>query len=439
MVVFCSWSIVHAEVGNGHLNKANPLYEHVLESVFLPAGKTARTHESLVDCLSYAAFKSTMEEHYGRRITEFSIHLQYDFLFSQVEDIVRQAHDEVLAADDYLRFSYVGYTVNWSGHDGDATLDVQVQYLTTYTQEQYVSQRVKDIIGQITAPTMNEEQKEKEIHDWIVVHVEYDTSDPTDPLGYTAYGALLFGRAVCQGYALLGFRMLQQAGLDARIVSGHGKGEGHAWNMVRTCGNWYHLDITWDDPVSSGQEPGVVHYDYFNRSDDEMRRDHSWETAGYPVASATYVPGICSGETALLTWETSKSAAVAIAQREEKRLLLVAGRNNCGNTAYMLNTVLQSIWPGIRNLLREHFIVWYCDVEASTEWHSYASGLGTFALPLICLIDPIYEDEYLDRTTGIQISEEFHARIQNMVPAESTTVSAISWGRLKSAWTRNSL
>jgi hypothetical protein len=416
MVVSCCWSTAYAEVGNGYLSKTNPLYEHVLKGAFLPAGKTARTCESPVDCFSYAAFKSAIEEHYGRRVTEFSIHLQYDFLFSQVGDIVSQAHDEIVAADDYLRFSYTGYNVGWGGYDGDVTLDFQVRYLTTYDQEQYVSQRVNEIIGQITAPTMNEEQKEKEIHDWIVTHVEYDTTDQTDPVRYTAYGALFFGRAVCQGYALLGFGMLQKAGLGVRIVPGYGNGEDHAWNMVRICGNWYHLDITWDDPISSDQKPGLVYYNYFNKSDDDMRRDHTWESAGYPVASTLYVPGICSGETTLLTWETSKSAAMAIAQREERIILLIAGQTSCGNTTYVLNTVIQSIWPEIKGLLREHFIVWYCEVDSSTEWHPYASGLGSFPLPLICLIDPVHGDEYLDRSTGIQTPEEFYARIREMVP-----------------------
>ena len=126
MVASCSWSIAHAEIGNGYLHEANPLYEHVLN----PARKTARTYELPADCFSYAAFRSAIEEHYSRRVTEFSIHLQYDFLFSQMEDIVRGAHNEVLASDEYLRFSYAGHHVNWSGYDGDVTLDFQVQYLT---------------------------------------------------------------------------------------------------------------------------------------------------------------------------------------------------------------------------------------------------------------------------------------------------------------------
>ena len=26
--------------------------------------------------------------------------------------------------------------------------------------------------------------------------------------------------------------------------------EEHIWNLVYTDGNWYHLDLTWDDPIS---------------------------------------------------------------------------------------------------------------------------------------------------------------------------------------------
>ena len=38
--------------------------------------------------------------------------------------------------------------------------------------------------------------------------------------------------------------------------------ENHIWNLVHTDNKWYHLDLTWDDPItSSGRD--VLEYDYF--------------------------------------------------------------------------------------------------------------------------------------------------------------------------------
>ena len=41
----------------------------------------------------------------------------------------------------------------------------------------------------------------------------------------------------------------------------------HAWNMVLLDGQWYHIDVTWDDAVSY---PAYVSYTYFLQSDAGM-------------------------------------------------------------------------------------------------------------------------------------------------------------------------
>lgn len=71
------------------------------------------------------------------------------------------------------------------------------------------------------------------------------TSD-ADPTAFHAYGALMEGQAVCQGYAYA-FKMLcDQAQIPCWIVTGYYK-EPHAWNYVLLNGNYYQVDITWDD------------------------------------------------------------------------------------------------------------------------------------------------------------------------------------------------
>ena len=38
--------------------------------------------------------------------------------------------------------------------------------------------------------------------------------------------------------------------------------EKHVWNAVYLNGNWYHLDLTWDDPVTNTGAQLLLH-DYF--------------------------------------------------------------------------------------------------------------------------------------------------------------------------------
>jgi len=112
-----------------------------------------------------------------------------------------------------------------------------------------------------------------------------------------------------------------------------------------------------------------------------------------------------------LVWKTSKAEAVSAAISGGKKILLLAGRETCGNCSYMKNTVSESTSPPIQSLIQEKFVLWFCDVDSSTEWNTYAIGLGSFYLPLICCIDPNNPDNYLDRTTGVQSPDEFYARL----------------------------
>ncbi|MCP4118678.1 MAG: hypothetical protein GY737_25450 [Desulfobacteraceae bacterium] len=95
-----------------------------------------------------------------------------------------------------------------------------------------------------------------------------------------------------------------------------------------------------------------------------------------------------------LAWQDSKVAAVSMAISEGKKVLLVGGREACSNTQYMKNTACESVSPPVKSLIEQAFIPWFCDVDNSSEWYSYASGLGSYALPLICVIDPENDDAY---------------------------------------------
>jgi hypothetical protein len=67
--------------------------------------------------------------------------------------------------------------------------------------------------------------------------------------------------------------------------------------------------------------------------------------------------------------------------------------------------------PPIKTTILENYVPWFCHVDQSTEWYPYATGLGSFYLPLICRIDPHNPDEYLDRSTSIQYPEPFYNRL----------------------------
>ncbi len=120
----------------------------------------------------------------------------------------------------------------------------------------------------------DEYERELFIHDYIVKNCEYEKSDNSS----NAYGCLIEGKAVCSGYSRACMLLLEYSGINSRIVSGIGKSQDlgeieHMWNLVRTNGSWYHLDLTWDDPAGVGDEN--VSHSYFNLTTEEILIDHS--------------------------------------------------------------------------------------------------------------------------------------------------------------------
>ncbi|MBR6253443.1 MAG: hypothetical protein IKR04_06385, partial [Clostridia bacterium] len=47
--------------------------------------------------------------------------------------------------------------------------------------------------------------------------------------------------------------------------------ENHVWNAVMLDGKWYHLDLTWDDPIISTGEQ-IVDDTYFLITTEELKK-----------------------------------------------------------------------------------------------------------------------------------------------------------------------
>ena len=95
------------------------------------------------------------------------------------------------------------------------------------------------------------------LHDRLAADYDYDTR-PEAEANATAYALFRDGVGVCQAYALAFLALCRGMGLEAHtVVSGE---MDHAWNHVRVEGEWYHVDVTRDDPIpAEGGTPTVTH------------------------------------------------------------------------------------------------------------------------------------------------------------------------------------
>lgn len=215
-----------------------------------------------------------------------TITFTYEGKTENLKSKLQTALNQAMASDPYLYYIVDSYGYTYRGGTRSASVTVEVKYLETLEQTAFVNKEVKVVLKQIVTPGMNNHQKVKVIHDWVVQNLKYDTSYRK----YTAYAGLQSGSAVCQGYSLLTYKLLKEAGITNKIVEGTAQQAGarsqsHAWNLVLLDGRWYHLDTTWDDPTPD--QAGAVSSEYYMRTDSQMRLDHSW-TKPYPGASVSY-------------------------------------------------------------------------------------------------------------------------------------------------------
>ncbi|GFP74482.1 Ig-like domain-containing protein [Clostridium fungisolvens] len=214
------------------------------------------------------------------RLTTYSI--SYSGTTSTLSSDISNAINSIYNGDDYLHYTSKGYSYSYTVSGGVATINFTFNYWNTAAQDSYVSTKVNGVLSQIITSGMNDFEKEKAIHDWIEKNVAYDTT----LVKHSDYDAVVSPyTTVCQGYALLSYKMLNQAGIQTKIVEGTAGGQAHAWNLVYLDGAWYHFDTTWDDPLPD--VAGRVTYDYYNLTDAQIKLNHSWVKT-YPAASTDF-------------------------------------------------------------------------------------------------------------------------------------------------------
>lgn len=158
---------------------------------------------------------------------------------------------------------------------------------TVYEWRDKSESKLLELSKSLFAMDMPQAQKVLLIHDWLINNNRYDIDDMNNPLNHVGFGALVRGLCVCQGYAEAAQLLFQSAGVESQVIIGESNGESHAWNAVKVDGQWYTIDITWDDPLTpDGQQ--ILRYDYFLLSDAEMNVDHRADPEStYPVCPSS--------------------------------------------------------------------------------------------------------------------------------------------------------
>ncbi len=152
----------------------------------------------------------------------------------------------------YNGFSNIQTIINELGQ-----VTVNVTYFYNIDHINAINQKVDEIYQELINDTMTDREKIKTIHDYLINNTKYDVTrnDQGESIyqSYLAYGLLFEGYATCNGYTDTMALFLDKMNIPnfkvAMTPEEDGK-EGHVWNALYLDNQWYHLDLTWDDPVS---------------------------------------------------------------------------------------------------------------------------------------------------------------------------------------------
>jgi hypothetical protein len=212
------------------------------------------------------------------------------------------APDSVIKVFEYLYndhseifYMHGGTNYSWSSKSGTYSYTFTLFY--DYDKQKIIDMRTE--MGTAAVSLLNtakatlsvnasDYDKEKAIHDAVVMHCSYDMVAVQNPnnnlISFTAYGAFVKGKCVCDGYARAMKMLLSSVGIKSLYVSGIGSTNtssgAHAWNLVYVPDkngtySWWYVDATFDDPlVDNGNgtysdlgKPSYSFWNFLDRSD----------------------------------------------------------------------------------------------------------------------------------------------------------------------------
>jgi transglutaminase/protease-like cytokinesis protein 3 len=192
----------------------------------------------------------------------------YNEVFDRIYNVALE-HTGVGDEGDYLKWHLSKISVTYA--QSSDTFEISTTYLDDASMEEETSRAVKEVEDSLSISSEDSTyDKIYSIYDYLAKHITYDEEDESN-LPHTAYDAAVNGKAVCQGYATLFYRILLDYGIDNRMVVS----ETHAWNLVLLDGEYYECDLTWDSQeVQAGNE-----YAYLLKADlSEGNTAHNWKT-----------------------------------------------------------------------------------------------------------------------------------------------------------------
>ena len=240
-----------------------------------------------------AAYTAVSMDEYAFEITGVTLH-DYCMLSGQVMQIFFMDHPEYFWLSGASEYS--SYRMS-NGEIGNITVYLGVhEYWETHDLAPAISDLDRVLSSVVSQARAIEGDYERVlfVHDYIIGNASYDyvayeldeeMGDEAEARVSSAYGALVSGSTMCAGYTAAFNLIMNELGYESYYVPGVANDGPHAWNLINLGGNYYHVDLTWDDLDG---EPGKLIYDYFCLTDEQISLTHTVDAGYYyPPANAS--------------------------------------------------------------------------------------------------------------------------------------------------------
>ncbi len=154
-----------------------------------------------------------------------------------------------------------------------------------------INEKIESIKSEVIDDDMSDREKIEAFHDYVINNSSYDEERAVDIENgntenstynsHKANGPLLEGKALCSGYSDAMKLYLDQLGIPNYKIAN----DNHIWNLVYIDNQWLHLDLTWDDPVTTDGSNLLLHKFFLVTTEELQELDstnHTFEASYYP-------------------------------------------------------------------------------------------------------------------------------------------------------------
>lgn len=281
-------------------------------------------------------------------------------------DIVYFDKTEIAMAFDFLKGNYMKLRKCYTPSEAKKRVNQMIEKAKKITEE--IEQMYPD----------SDYERMLFTYSYLQSHFTYDqeefeyscrTGNSIRPDSHNAYGVLINGKGVCDGFASAFSLIMQYFHISSSSISGKASfnttvPSNHQWNIVKFGNQFFHCDVTWDlDDYRSFKE---YSYKYFCVDDLYIKKTHIWNYGTYPQCASSNMSYFIKKGLLVHSWEQFDRLVGIIAKSKKSFFQILLSEHiifdNSSKESDILAKKIQNITLKYRNSVSFNY-KWDSDIR----------------------------------------------------------------------------